>query len=102
MTRSSGAGKRTSAAPEVELLSVSPHGIWISVRSLEYLLSYGDYPWFRDARIGDIFDVQLLHGAHLRWPALDVDLHVDSLAHPERFPLKAKVPKRARTAAGRR
>ncbi len=103
MTRLSGAGKRTSAAPrpDVEVLSVSPHGIWLAVRDVEFLLGYTDYPWFRGAKVGDIFEVQLLHGSHLWWPSLDVDLHVDSLAHPERFPLKAKVAKRRRAAGPR-
>jgi hypothetical protein len=27
---------------------------------------------------------------HLRWPDLDVDLAVDSIAHPEHYPLKVK------------
>ncbi len=91
--KSSALGKRTSAAKrsgDVEILSVSPHGIWLLVRQAEYLLKYDEHPWFRDATVRDIFDVRLLHGTHLWWPTLDVDLHVDSLAHPERFPLKAK------------
>jgi hypothetical protein len=27
---------------------------------------------------------------HLYWPELDLDLSVDSIEHPERYPLKAK------------
>jgi hypothetical protein len=27
---------------------------------------------------------------HLYWPDLDVDLSVDSIEHPERYPMKAK------------
>jgi hypothetical protein len=27
---------------------------------------------------------------HLYWPELDVDLHVDSLAHPENYPLVSR------------
>jgi hypothetical protein len=92
MTRSSGAGKRTSAAEhaDVEILSVSPHGVWLMAEGTEYLLGYDDYPWFRDATVGEIFDVRLLHGQHLWWPSLDVDLHLESLTHPERFPLVAR------------
>ena len=98
MTRSSGAGKRTSVAKhaEVEILSVSPHGVWLMAEGTEYLLGYADYPWFRDATVREIFDVQLLHGHHLHWPSLDVDLHLESLAHPERFPLVASAAKRTR------
>jgi len=90
--RSSAVGKRTSRARrrEAEVLNVSPHGIWLDVRGQEYLLGYSGYPWFRDARIAEIFNVELLHGMHLRWPDLDVDIHLDSLRTPERFPLVSR------------
>jgi hypothetical protein len=90
--KSSARGKSTSAAkrPAVEVLNVSPHGIWLSVAGEEHFLSHADFPWFRTARLEQIFKVELHHGAHLRWPDLDVDLHVDSLRHPERFPLRSR------------
>jgi hypothetical protein len=28
---------------------------------------------------------------HLRWPDLDVDLAVESIEHPERYPFKSKL-----------
>jgi len=31
--------------------------------------------------------VELRHPHHLHWPDLDVDLAVESIEHPERFPL---------------
>jgi len=31
---------------------------------------------------------QLLHGYHLYWPDLDVDLEIDNLENPEKYPLK--------------
>jgi hypothetical protein len=77
-------GKNTSA---VEVTNVSAHGIWLFVGEKEQFLPYEKFPWFRDAKISDILDVQLLNGFHLQWPKLDVDLEVDSLENPERFPL---------------
>ena len=53
----------------------------------EYFLPYTDSPWFRAARVEQILNVELLHGEHLHWPDLDVDLALDSLAQPEAFPL---------------
>jgi hypothetical protein len=79
----------------VEVLSVSPHAIWLQVNGEEHLLRYDDHPWFRDARVAEIFNVELKHGVHLRWPDLDVDLHVDSLREPERFPLVDRRRRRA-------
>jgi hypothetical protein len=34
-----------------------------------------------------VHNVRFLHGRHLHWPDLDVDLEVDALEHPERYPL---------------
>lgn len=90
--RSSRAGTTTSRvkAPDVEVLNVGRHGIWLEVQGGEYLLSFTEHPYFADATIRELLDVELLHNVHLRWPELDVDLHVDSLKHPERFPLRAQ------------
>jgi hypothetical protein len=82
--RSSIRGTRTS---EAEVTNVDKFGVWLLVRDKEYFLPYEEYPWFRDATIGDILSVQLLHEDHLRWPKLDVDLCVESIENPESFPL---------------
>jgi hypothetical protein len=34
--------------------------------------------------------VELAHAHHLYWPDLDVDLAVESIEHPERFPLASR------------
>jgi hypothetical protein len=71
---------------------VSSHGFWVLAAGREYFLDYENHPWFRDARVGELMEVELLHGHHLRWPALDVDLELESLAAPEKYPLTAAVP----------
>ena len=83
--RSSSAGTSTSA---VEILNVSTHGIWLYVKGKEYFLPYKEFPWFREARLSQISKVTLLHGHHLHWPDLDVDLELDCLEHAEHYPLK--------------
>jgi hypothetical protein len=35
-------------------------------------------------------NVELPHPHHLYWPDLDVDLAVESIEHPERFPLVSR------------
>ena len=77
-------------AENIEVTSVDSDGVWLFVEGNEYFLPYEDYPWFKDARLRDILDVQLLHHNHLHWPALDVDLSVDSLQDPDAYPLIAK------------
>jgi hypothetical protein len=78
-------GIRTS---NVEVVNVSPYGIWLSVRGKEYFLPYEEFPWFQDARLSEIHRVQLVHGHFLRWEDLDVELALASLEHPDRYPLK--------------
>ncbi|MBI3330673.1 MAG: DUF2442 domain-containing protein [Candidatus Omnitrophica bacterium] len=78
-------GIRTSNA---EVVSVSPHGIWLSVRGREYFLPYEEFPWFQEARLSEIHRVRLVHGRFLRWEDLDVELVLESVEHPDRYPLK--------------
>ena len=78
-------GIRTSSA---EVVSVSPHGIWLSVRGKEHFLPYEEFPWFQEARLSEIHHVQLVHGRFLRWEDLDVELTLESIEHPDRYPLK--------------
>ena len=72
---------------QVEVSNIDQFGLWVLVQSKEYFLPYDDFPWFRNATIDQILKVKLLHQDHLYWPALDVDLCVDSLAEPGKFPL---------------
>lgn len=86
-------GKRKSA---VEILNVGPAGIWIFADEHEYFAPFDQFPWFRDAKIGDILNVERPYPGHLYWPTLDIDLAVASLAEPEKFPRVAKAGKRKR------
>ena len=45
---------------------------------------------FKDAPVGKILNVEEPTPGHFYWPELDVDLGIESIEHPERFPLKAK------------
>ena len=82
--KSSAIGKNILSA---EVVHISPHGIWILVKEKEYFLSYKDFPWFKKASVDDIFNVKLIHKHHLHWPALDVDLDLNSIEKIEEYPL---------------
>jgi hypothetical protein len=82
--KSKSPGSSTSTA---EVLNISGHGIWVFVGGQEYFLPFDEYPWFKEARISQIQNVKLLRGHHLHWPDLDVDLELESLEEPERYPL---------------
>lgn len=75
---------------DVEVQNISIHGIWLYVNGKEYFLSYKEYPWFKDAKVSAICSLELLHGNHLYWPDLDVDVEIESLENPEKFPLVYK------------
>ena len=75
---------------KVEVLNVSPHGFWLLVNEREHFLAFEDFPWFRGATLQQLFAIELLHGDHLYWPELDVDLDLERIQHPEKFPLVAK------------
>ena len=59
-------------------------------------------PWFRDATIREITAVERPSPHHLRWPDLDIDLAVDSIEHPERFPLVSQAPLKRQRRSDRR
>jgi hypothetical protein len=76
----------TGTSP-VEVGNIDQQGVWLLIADREYFLPYEGFPWFRQATIEQILNVELLHGDHLHWPALDVDLSLDAVAKPESFPL---------------
>ncbi|KXK14917.1 MAG: hypothetical protein UZ18_ATM001001623 [Armatimonadetes bacterium OLB18] len=85
----------TSVAPgtstsEVEVTNVSKHGFWLLIRDQEVFVPFTEFPWFKDASIAQLLNVQFPSPHHLYWPDLDVDLAVESLFHPERFPLVSR------------
>jgi hypothetical protein len=79
--------KRGASTSSAEVTNVDSFGVWVLVSDREYFLPYDDFPWFRKATLDQVLTVELLHGEHLRWPKLDVDLSLDSLEKPEDFPL---------------
>ena len=81
-------GRRTS---RVEVSNVSPHGFWIFVDDREMFVPFKAFPWFEDASVRQITNVQLPSPHHLHWPDLDIDLAVDSIEHPERYPLVSRM-----------
>lgn len=80
-------GRSTSP---VEVTNVSAHGFWLFVVDRELFVSFAQFPWFREAAIGAITNVQLPSPHHLYWPDLDIDLALESIEHPEKYPLVSK------------
>lgn len=73
-----------------EITNISIHGFWLLIDERELFLPFDEFPWFRDSTIAAIQNVERPAPHHLYWPELDIDLHVESIEHPERYPLKSK------------
>ena len=86
-------GKLGKISSECEVTTVTQFGVWVLAHGKEYFLDHKDYPWFRDESVGDVLAVETLGPDHLHWPKLDIDLHIESLEYPERYPLVAKTKK---------
>lgn len=82
--------KNNITSTSVDVLMINDKGVMISVMGQDYFLSYNRVPWMRDATINEVLNVQMSGKNAIEWPKLDVDLEVDSLRHPERYPLLIK------------
>ena len=74
----------------VSVENINSFGIWLFVKDKEYFIDYKQYPYFKDHTLKSIQNVALLHASHLFWPDLDIDLEIDNLENPEKYPLKDK------------
>ena len=81
-------GQSTSTA---EVTNVSAHGFWILLADEELFVPFAEFPWFRNATIGAITRIEWPSLNHLYWPDLDIDLSVESIRHPDQFPLVSPV-----------
>jgi hypothetical protein len=72
--------------------NVSPHGFWLLVDERELFVAFKDFPWFQDASIKALGAVKRPNRNHLYWPSLDIDLALDSIEHPDRYPLVSRAP----------
>ncbi len=93
---------RGSDISAVEVTNISKHGFRLLLGEDKVFLPFDTFPCFRDAPVGKILHVERPAEHHLYWPELDIDLEVESIFHPERFPLASKVregdePYRVRT-----
>lgn len=77
----------TSANTLASVLMINAEGIMLSVLGHDYFLSYNRIPWMQDAPIRSVLNVQMSGPDAIEWPDLNVDLEIECLQHPERYPL---------------
>jgi hypothetical protein len=88
-----------SIAPSVQ--SISAQGIWLFSAGKEYFLPHRDFPWFKGAKLEDVLAVESPSLGHFYWPTIDVDLHVESLEQPQKYPIVFDKPPRPGSRPGK-
>src|SRR6266513_5352469 len=56
---------------DVEVTNVSTHG-WLMLGAEELFVPFSEFPWFKDAPIAKLTNVERPQPHHLYWPDLDV------------------------------
>ncbi len=79
-----------TATLEVEVTNISKHCFWLLLGNEELVVPFTEFPWFKNATVEQISDVQRRSTDHLYWPMLDIDLSVQSIRNPNSFPLVSK------------
>ena len=81
--KSQALGESTSP---VEVTNISRHGFWLLSHAGEIFLSFEEFPWFRNAAVAQILNVEEPHPGHYHWPELDIDLSEEIISNPARYP----------------
>jgi len=66
------------------------NGMAVIVNGKEYFLRFTDFPWFEYCNTAELRDVTSDRWG-VYWKSLDIDLSIESIENPERFPEKISV-----------
>jgi len=70
--------------------SNSDKGFCLLLGDEELFVSYEEFPWFKKATMEQISSVEWPTPDHLYWPLMDIDLSVESIRDPGKFPLVSR------------
>ena len=74
----------------LEVTHIDSRGFWLYVDGKEFYLPFDCFPWFAEATVRQISTVERCRIDHFHWPELDVDLTLDRIENPSKYPLKSK------------
>ena len=75
---------------ETEITNISTHGVWLFSKDKELFMPYESFPWFKNVPVNQILNVEEVSPKHFYWEDLDIDLTLEMIEYPERFPLTAQ------------
>lgn len=73
-----------------DAFSNSYKGFWLLLGDEELFVSYEEFPWFKKATMEQISSIEWPMPDHLYWPLMDIDLSVESIRDPGKFPLVSR------------
>ncbi len=79
--------KQNSTNTFAKVLVVTENGMLIALPTGDYFMPYTQFPWFKEAKVSEVMQVEAVGDDALRWDALDVDLEIESIIQPEKYPL---------------
>ncbi len=79
--------KQNSTNTYAKVLVVTENGMLIALTTGDYFMPYTQFPWFKEAKVSEVMQVVAVGDDALRWDALDVDLEIESIIQPEKYPL---------------
>ena len=71
---------------DVAVTRVSSRGIWLKTHDRKFFLSYYDFPWFKNKPVQAVMHVEETSPGHFCWPEINVDLGLESIEAPNRYP----------------
>ena len=80
-----------TSTSQIAVTDISPDGIWLLISGEEHFLTYDSYPWFKKGTVEQILNVIEEQPGSYHWPDLDIDLGLDSIRNPEKYPLRSGV-----------
>ncbi|MHB1678394.1 MAG: DUF2442 domain-containing protein [Sulfuriferula sp.] len=74
-------------ARSVYFSSHTNKSLGLLVKDEELFVPYSEFPWFKQATIEPVVSIERPRQNHLEWPLPDMDLSLESIRNPDRFPL---------------
>ena len=75
-----------NALEQAQITSIEQDGFWLLTQEGEFFVPFERYPAFQKAKVEQIFDFEQ-DGEAFYWSSLDIDIELDALKHPEKYPL---------------